>query len=122
MNTSGVWGEDIACEHIKNAGFEIIARNYTSRYGEIDIIAQGFGFIIFAEVKQRKSGSMISGIDAVSRLKMQKIYQTALTYLSENPCELQPRFDVISIVGSKSNPESVCIQWIENAFDCDYFA
>lgn len=121
MNELGVWGETLACEHLKKSGYEIVARNFSMRCGEIDIIAQNGRYIVFAEVRQRRSGAAVSAIDSISPQKMKKIYRTALLYLSGHPTHLQPRFDVIAITGDRTHPEDARIQWIENAFDGDYF-
>ena len=51
----GPWGEALACEYLRGRGCRIVACNYRSRFGEIDVIAEDRKFLIFAEVKLRKS-------------------------------------------------------------------
>ena len=51
----GAWGEALAAEALRSRGFTVIEQNYRSRYGEIDIIAENREYLVFAEVKLRKS-------------------------------------------------------------------
>ena len=51
----GQWGEQAAADYLSTKGYEIIARNVRTPYGEIDLIAQKDGFTIFVEVKARTS-------------------------------------------------------------------
>ena len=51
----GTWGEAIAAEALRSRGFTVVEQNYRSRYGEIDIIAADRRYLIFCEVKLRKS-------------------------------------------------------------------
>lgn len=107
-------GEQFAAEYLKTNGFLVLAFNYTRREGEIDIIARDDSYIVFAEVKTRKERSLVGGLESVDARKQAKIKTAAGYYLSENPTELQPRFDVIEIEqdGQKLRVKS----HIENAF------
>ncbi len=113
MNT-GKAGEECAASFLVSKGFHVITKNYHSRYGEIDLIAVGFGFLIFVEVKTRKPNSLVGALESVSPQKIQRIQKTAEQYLSENPTDLQPRYDVIAVVIDKSN--YYVDSHIENAF------
>ncbi len=109
----GKFGEDASVKYLESKGYLTIARNYHSRYGEVDIIAENEFYIVFVEVKCRKSDTLISGIDAVDKRKQGKIIKTAYVYLQNNKIEKQIRFDVIELrIGYK-----VYIKHIENAFD-----
>lgn len=114
-NEKGNLGEKIACAYLEKNGYHIKERNYISAFGEIDIIAQKGGFIIFAEVKLRKKNSRVNGFEAVSLSKQRKIIQTSALYLQEISSDLQPRYDVISITSHRDGEFSV--EHIENAFD-----
>ena len=118
MNTRerGQRGENAAAEHLISKGYEIVERNYHSRWGEIDIIASGHGYIVFAEVKLRAAGAMVSGLEAVDIRKMRKIYKTACKWLSDHPVDLQPRFDVIELT---ARGEHFDLTHIENAFGAE---
>ena len=80
-----------------------LERNYHCPYGETDIIAEDGQYIIFVEVKTRKSGAMVEGAEAVDTVKRKKLAQTAQAYLSEHPSGLQPRFDVILVTPTEEN-------------------
>lgn len=100
MKTSklaGAWGEALAAEYLRKKRYKIIAAGYHSRFGEIDLIAQDRKFLIFVEVKLRKSAGFAKAMDYVDRRKQDRIRVTASMYLSQNPTKLQPRFDVVEI-------------------------
>ena len=107
-------GEDKACRFLKRKGYKIIERNYMSRFGEIDIIAQNKEYLVFVEVKTRGENSIASPREFVDSFKQERIIKTAQIYLSENPTELQPRFDVAEI--SVSDGKIKEIVHIEDAF------
>ena len=71
--------------------------NYRTRLGEIDIIAADRRYLIFCEVKLRKSADFAAAREFVDSRKQQRLRATALLYLSQHESELQPRFDVIEI-------------------------
>lgn len=113
----GFTGEDLTAKYLKEKGFIITERNFHSRFGEIDIIAENEQYILFVEVKTRQKGAMVSPAAAVDRIKQQKIIMTANTYLSRSFCELQPRFDVAQItVCTEGGREEYKIDYLENAF------
>ena len=93
----GAWGEAIAAEALKARGFAVIERNYRSRYGEIDIIAENREYLVFAEVKLRKSAYFGAAREFVDARKQEKLRATASMWLEEHETSLQPRFDVIEI-------------------------
>ena len=100
MKTSklaGAWGEALAAEFLRKKRYKIIAAGYHSRFGEIDLIAQDRKYLIFVEVKLRKSAGFAKAMDYVDRRKQDRIRVTASMYLSQNPTKLQPRFDVVEI-------------------------
>jgi len=103
--------EDEAVKHLESKGFAIIQRNFWCKIGEIDIIAQKDGYIIFIEVKYRKNKTKGEPWEAVNYKKQQKIKNIARYYLmlhhyQENtPC----RFDVVTILGDQ-------LYLYENAF------
>lgn len=114
-NEKGKRGEDFAVECLIKKGYKILERNFHSRYGEIDIIAQNDDYIVFVEVKARQYNSMASGREAVNFSKQRKIVKTSVLYLQEHYFDLQPRYDVIEISLSK---DRICgIEHIESAFN-----
>ena len=112
---TGQYGEKAAARFLRTKGFKISSRNYRTRLGEIDIIAENGAYIVFAEVKTRGTHSIAEAKEWVDFRKQQKIIKAALAYLSENVTSLQPRFDVIE-VNLDEKMKIVSIQHIENAF------
>lgn len=96
-NASGAWGELVAAKFLKKKHYKIITTNYRSRFGEIDIIAANRKYLVFVEVKTRKSDKFAAAAEFVDFYKQNRIRSTAEFYLSVSPTELQPRFDVIEI-------------------------
>lgn len=96
-NLAGAWGEALAAEYLRKKHYKILACGFRSRFGEIDIIAENRKYLIFAEVKLRKSGSYALPREFVDQKKQKKIKTTAEVYLSAHETTLQPRFDVIEI-------------------------
>ncbi len=111
----GTLGENSVVKHLKKHKYKIVDRNYTSRFGEIDIIAKNKEFLLFVEVKTRKENSLVSGASAVDVAKQQKITLTAQDYLIKNETDLQPRFDVAEVIYAQNN-KNPKINYIENAF------
>src|SRR3982751_439342 len=94
----GKIGEDRACRELTRRGYEILARRYRRRGGELDIIARDGATIVFVEVKAREGLEYGAGAEAVTPLKRRRIAGVALDYLARHrltgcPC----RFDVVSI-------------------------
>lgn len=94
---SGAWGEALAAEYLRKKKYKILAVGYHCRFGEIDLIAQDKKDLVFVEVKLRKSDSFAKALEYVDKRKQDRIRSTASMYLSQNPTQLQPRFDVIEI-------------------------
>ncbi len=113
----GALGEDAVCAELIRRGHSIICRNYRKRFGEIDIISKSGRFIVFTEVKTRKYNSLISGAEAVNPAKQRKIILTADAYLSENPTDLQPRYDIAEVTVDRGKVARISIY--EDAFSTD---
>ena len=96
-NLRGAWGEAVAAEYLRKKHYKLVAAGYRSRFGEIDLIVSNRKYLVFVEVKLRKSGSFAKAMEFVDRKKQDRIRVTASMYLSQNPTQLQPRFDVIEI-------------------------
>lgn len=114
---SGAWGEALAAEYLRKKKYRVVAAGYHCRFGEIDLIVKDRKYLVFVEVKTRKSDAFARGRDYVGRSKQDNIRATAAMYLSQNPTKLQPRFDVIEIYAPQGvdtiEPE---IEHMEDAF------
>ncbi|QAT49601.1 YraN family protein [Caproiciproducens sp. NJN-50] len=115
-NGLGPLGETYAAEYLRKQGFQILERNYRSRFGEIDIIAENGQYIVFAEVKTRRASSLAEPEEAVTPGKQKKIAKTALLYLQKHPTRLQPRFDVIGIVAAGTGSAVQSLRHVKDAF------
>lgn len=80
---TGDIGEQLAADMLENLGYRIMARNYSTREGEIDIVAAKSGVIHFVEVKTRTGCDFGYPADAVTEDKQSRIRRTAMKYLSE---------------------------------------
>lgn len=96
-NILGAWGEALAASYLEKKRYKIVAAGYRCRFGEIDLIATNRKYLIFVEVKLRKSAAFASGFEYVDTYKQRRLRTTAEMYLSQHPTQLQPRFDVIEI-------------------------
>ena len=116
-NIVGSWGESVAAKYLLNKKYRLVSMNYRSRYGEIDLIVSNREYLVFVEVKLRKSNNFASAYEHVDYHKQQRIRATAEMFLSEYLTDLQPRFDVIEIYapdGSKTKTPT--INHMEDAF------
>ena len=87
MNTkiSGAMGEAYVAEHFRKKRYKILAMNYHSHMGEIDLIVAKRKRLSFVEVKLRKNGGATRPADAVSRAKQSRLRATADIWLAQNP-------------------------------------
>lgn len=112
----GNFGEDKSCAYLRKKGYRIVERNYSSRFGEIDIIAESSDYLVFVEVKLRKNDLHGEAKEFVDLRKQKKIIKTASFYLSQHETEKFVRFDVIEVYTSASFFGRCRITHIENAF------
>ncbi len=116
-NLLGAWGESLAADYLKKKGYKLLAANFRSRFGEIDLIVSNKKFLVFVEVKLRKSDRFARASEFVDFHKQNRLRTTAQMYLAEFPTQLQPRFDVIEIYAPEGtqtvDPE---IHHMEDAF------
>lgn len=96
-NLLGAWGEATAAEYLRKKRYKLVAANYRSRFGEIDLIVSDRSFLVFVEVKLRKNKNFALAREFVDEKKRKRILSRAALYLARNPSDLQPRFDVIEI-------------------------
>jgi putative endonuclease len=111
----GKTGEDLACAELEKRGYEIIARRYRQRGGEIDIVARDGETTVFVEVKARDSREFGDAAEAVTVCKQRRIARLAVEYATRHHLVNRPcRFDVVSIHFDAGRPDIVVFQ---NAFD-----
>ena len=112
----GRFGEEQAAKYLKNKKYKIIGMNYSCRFGEIDVIAEDKLFVVFVEVKLRKNAAFAQAREFVTAAKQQRVMTAAQLWLSQNPTEKQPRFDVIEVYAPDGKAGEIQINHIENAF------
>ena len=117
-NIVGAWGELQAATYLQKKRYKIVATNYRSRYGEIDLIATNRKYLVFVEVKLRKNNRFASAYEFVDYHKQERLRTTASLYLAQNPTNLQPRFDVIEVYAPEGiDTAKPQIHHMEGAFE-----
>lgn len=112
MNNKGQAAEIIAAQYLDAQGLKLIARNYRSRFGEIDLIMQDGASLVFVEVRLRKSKLFGGAEESITASKQHKIVITAEYYLQQHGNQ-NCRFDVILM--DKEDAQNVT--WIKSAFE-----
>lgn len=103
--------ETLAASFLEQRGYRIVERNYRCRIGEIDLIAMDKGYLVFVEVKYRKTSSFGMPVEAVNLKKRKIISKVAQAYIaSKGMSGVSVRFDIVAVLG-----ETVTVY--ENAFD-----
>ncbi|MGD8718083.1 MAG: YraN family protein [Candidatus Zixiibacteriota bacterium] len=92
-------GEDAAADFLRERGFRVVARNYHTTFGEIDIVAEKNGVLVFAEVKTGRAGSAVDPRAAFTSRKVARLYRAAMGFLErERPGEdVDLRFDFLAV-------------------------
>lgn len=111
----GILGETEAARYYRSRGYQLLAANFRTRQGEIDLIVEKNGCLVFAEVKTRAENSRIEAREAVTPGKQKKLLAAAGAYLGHLSREPQNvRFDVVEVYHRVGAVTKVCC--IENAF------
>lgn len=93
----GAGGEDIAANFLIARNFHILARNYRTRFGEVDIIAKDGEHIVFVEVKTRANANFADAAESVTHAKRRKLRMVARQWLANRAPDAPARFDVIEV-------------------------
>ncbi|QDT97350.1 YraN family protein [Gimesia aquarii] len=115
----GDHGERAAIKFLKQAGYSILAKQYRTGQGEIDVIALDGQTVVFVEVKTRRSDSKGKPFEAITLQKQSQLTRLASSFLKKHKLLQQPaRFDVISILWPRAHANSAKpeIQHFQNAF------
>ena len=113
---AGARYETLALDHLERAGLALVVRNYTCRYGEIDLVMREHDTVVFVEVRYRRAGGFGDGIDSVTAAKRAKLVRAARAFLADHPrlAAHACRFDVLAIGDDATAPD-----WRRNAFEAD---
>jgi len=120
MNTKllGSFGEAQTAEYLRKCGCRILAMNYRTRFGEVDVIAADRRYLRFVEVKLRKNSRYGQAREFVTKSKQTKIISAAQSWLQLHPTKLQPRFDVMEIYAPDgADISTIELNYLENAFE-----
>jgi putative endonuclease len=110
-------GEAAAEAYLKKRGYRIIEKNFRCKLGEIDIIAEQDGTVVFIEVKARADHKYGHPFNAVTPIKQQKIIQVAQSFLAKHRLLEKPtRFDIVGLTIHPDDTKAFQIELLENAF------
>lgn len=112
-NELGKQGEEMAVAHLKKKGFAIIETNWRFGKDEIDIIASNKDNLVIVEVKTRSSAAFGEPAEFVNKNKQRFLVRAAQCYVERKNIPLEVRFDIVSIILSKTKEE---LTHLENAF------
>lgn len=109
----GNQAEDEALAYLVDQGLNLLERNFSCKMGEIDLVMDDNGTLVFVEVRYRTDPSRGTGAESVTRAKTQRLIKTAEYYLMTHPAcgDKDCRFDVVSMDDS--------VDWIQSAFTLD---
>ncbi|MEJ7635247.1 YraN family protein [Aeromicrobium sp.] len=95
----GTYGERIAADHLESLGMVVLARNWTCRFGEVDIVARDGSTLVICEVKTRSSTTYGGPFEAVTGHKANRLRRLAMHWLEVHDVEPPSvRIDVVSVV------------------------
>ena len=94
----GAEGESMACAELERLGYSIVKRNYRIRSGEIDIVADDRGTVVFVEVKTKTDSSFSDPVESVTKQKQRRLVSMAEQYVASHRIDHMPcRFDVVTV-------------------------
>jgi putative endonuclease len=112
---AGARAEAHAVDYLRARGVAIVARNFRTRHGEIDIVARDRNVLVFIEVRRRGSGAFGGAAASITARKRARLVLTAQAYLATLPKEPPCRFDAILLDG----PDPTAIEWQRDVFSVD---
>jgi putative endonuclease len=117
---AGAQGEHAALAHLQHAGLRLVARNFSCRLGELDLVMLDDQTLVFIEVRYRRGAAYRSGfgdgMESISAAKRAKLAKAAAIFLSLHPAHARRacRFDVVALAG---DAPALTLDWRQNAFD-----
>lgn len=104
----GDLGEDLACEHLTRLGWQVVARNWRCSQGELDVIADEDGLLVFCEVKTRRSTRFGTPLEAVDQQKARRLRRLAWAWLAEHGRHGETfRIDVVGVLCAAGAPPQI---------------
>jgi putative endonuclease len=108
----GAEAEELAARLLANRGLVVVARNYRTRFGEVDLVARDGATLVFVEVRARRWAAFGGAAGSVDTRKQKRIVAAARHYLARLGTEPPCRFDVVTLQGPQGEPA-----WIRGAFE-----
>ncbi len=116
----GRMAEDEAEAFFRSNGYEIVKRNFSCPYGEIDLIVRNKEFLVFVEVRARTKGGLTIPEETITYHKRQRIIKTARFFIMKYDIQnISFRFDCLFI--TRALDGRILVNHIKSAFECDYF-
>lgn len=91
-------GEEMACEYLQSLGYRLLEKNHRLGHLEIDLIMENDEFIVFVEVKTRKSNTFGEPESFVTLQKQRNMIRAANVYVQKNGIRKEVRFDIVSVI------------------------
>jgi putative endonuclease len=111
--SKGSLAEDRALGFLQQRGLRLLERNYRCRYGEIDLVMEDGGILVFVEVRYRASPRYGGALESVDRRKQAKLLVAARCFLKERGCDRPARFDVAAL---SPDGGGLAVEWVKDAF------
>ncbi len=109
---NGDAAEEQARRHLQQQGLHCVAQNVRGRFGELDLIMRDGAYLVFVEVRYRRSSQFGGALASIDGKKQRKLIATALGYLQQHPHDGPCRFDVVALGEGRNG-----IEWLQNAFE-----
>jgi putative endonuclease len=118
--TRGQQGERIAAEHLQRQGYKIVETNVRVTGGEIDLIADDQGTLVFVEVRARRGGAYGDAAESIGKQKQRRVYRAAEAYLQARciPPARPSRIDVVTIQLDPTG-KAMRVELIKNAVELE---
>jgi putative endonuclease len=109
MSRAGQHAEDVAAAYLQRHGLKVIARNYRCRFGEIDLIAEDRGSLVFIEVRLRTRSDFGGAAESIDAAKRRRLVAAARHYLARTGADRACRFDAFLVTGNDG-----AVEWLKN--------
>ncbi len=108
--------EERACAKLTAAGLMLVARNFSTRFGELDLVLRDGDTLVFVEVRYRRDARFGGAAASVTPRKRERLIRAARGFLRAHPqyAQCACRFDVVSFEGDRDHPRG---RWAKAAFD-----
>jgi putative endonuclease len=121
-NEIGALGERIAAQYLQQHHYKLVTTNFSTKAGEVDIIAEQGDTFVFIEVKTRQSTAYGQPAQAVTKAKQKRIIKASLAYIQKQQLtDTNMRFDIIEVLYIHDIQQDANVNHIENAFDASAF-